>query len=205
MMKKILPVVLCVFGLVLPGQASVVKDREIEALLKKPFLKASFEKQRKLKILSKPFNTSGIILFLPDKGVIWQTQIPLIDTLVIKNNGEMLSVREDNQIQTPQNPFTGLASRIFLTLLSLDLEKIKQLFLIDKGVKQGELYSYILRPKEKQLANIIDKIVLSGKSRMENIDIIEKSGDSTLVNFSNEIFDMDKLTSLDKELLDLLK
>lgn len=204
-MKKILPVLLCVFGLVFPGQASVSNDKEIEILLKKPFLKASFEKQRKLKVLSRPFNTAGIILFQPDKGVIWQTRTPLTDTLVIKNNGEMLSVKENSRIQAPNNPFAGLASRIFLTLLSLDLEKIKQLFLIEKGIKQGELYSYILRPKEQQLANIIDKIILSGKSRMENIDIIEKSGDSTLVIFSNEIFDTDKLTSLDKELLDLLK
>ena len=204
-MKNILKLFLFTFSFFLLSQASVANDKEIETLLKKPFLKASFVKQRKLKILSKPFNTAGIILFMPEKGVVWQTQKPLIDTLVIKNNGEILSVKENNLPQAPNNPFIGLASRIFLTLLSLDLGKIQQLFLIEKGDKQGDLYSYILRPKDQQLVNIIDRIVLSGKVRMENIHIIEKSGDSTLVNFSNEIFDMDKLTSFDKELLDLLK
>ena len=204
-MKNILKLFLFIFAFFLLSQASVANDKEIEALLKKPFLKASFVKQRKLKILSKPFNTAGIILFMPEKGVVWQTQKPLIDTLVIKNNGEMLSVKENNLPQAPNNPFIGLASRIFLTLLSLDLGKIQQLFLIEKGDKQGDLYSYTLRPKDQQLSNIIDRIVLSGKVRMENIHIIEKSGDSTLVNFSNELFDMDKLTSFDKELLDSLK
>ena len=58
-------------------------EQEIKMLLAKPFVKAEFTKVRKLKILSRPFTTSGKILFLPEKGLVWQTLKPIEDTLFL--------------------------------------------------------------------------------------------------------------------------
>lgn len=180
-------------------------DKTIAALLEKPFIKADFTKQRKLKILSKPFSSSGIILFSPETGVVWHTQKPLIDTLIIKNTGEIRSLRNKDVNGMSDNPVIGSASKVFLTILSLKLEKIKELFFIENGGNDGDVYHYVLIPREQEFASIIEKIVLSGRTRMENIHIIEKSGDSTVVSFHNELFDRDRLNKNDHRLLDLLK
>lgn len=193
------------FSIILYMPDVYAKDDTIQQLLKQPFLKATFIKQRKLKILSRPFITSGVILFSRDKGVVWQTRTPLLDTLIIKNNGEIKYSQAGADTAAPQNPLAGSASRLFLAILSLDLDKIKEIFTINRGDKEGDVHHYILYPRDRNLAAIIEKIVLSGKSRMEKIDIIEKGGDSTTVSFSNEVFSESALNSADHKLLETLE
>jgi hypothetical protein len=183
---------------------AVATDSEIEILLAKPFVKAEFSKSRKLKILSKPFNTSGKILFLPDKGLVWQTVKPIDDILLIGGNGISQMKKEGDTPVEITNPIVQSASRIFLSIFSLELDKIKEIFEIQKSKNMQDKSGYILIPKEESLRKIIKSIELSGKQRVEQIYIEEVSGDSTRVWLDNEQFDKSVLSASELSLLELL-
>lgn len=173
-------------------------------LLAKPFVKAEFTKVRKLKILSRPFTTSGKILFLPEKGLVWQTLRPIEDTLLISLDG-VSQVKKDNPNPVKiKNPIVKSASAVFITVLSLDLDRIKTIFTIEEGAVTKGKKSYTLIPKDETLKTVIEFIELSGKERVERIHIQELSGDSTSVTLENEKFGKSVLSSSERQLLELM-
>ena len=179
-------------------------EQEIKMLLAKPFVKAEFTKVRKLKILSRPFTTSGKILFLPEKGLVWQTLKPIEDTLLIGLKG-VSQIKKDNPKPVKiKNPVVKSASTVFITVLSLDLDRIKTIFTIQEGLATKDNKSYTLIPKDETLKKVIKHIELSGKVRVEKIHIQELSGDSTSVTLENEQFDKAALSSSERQLLELM-
>jgi hypothetical protein len=179
-------------------------EQEIRMLLARPFVKAEFEKVRKLKILSRPFITSGKIIFLPEKGLVWQTLKPIEDTLLIGLDGVSQLKQNDTNPVKINNPVVKSASKVFITILSLDLDKIKKIFSIREQTGETEIKTYILTPKDETLKKVIDHIVMSGKERVKKIYIEEKSGDSTLVILNNEMFDKSALSPSELHLLELM-
>jgi hypothetical protein len=179
-------------------------EQEIRMLLARPFVKAEFEKVRKLKILSRPFVTSGRIIFLPEKGLVWQTLQPIEDTLLIGLEGVSQFKKDKPKPEKIDNPVVKSASQVFITLLSLDLEKIKTIFSIKEQAGDTEIKTYILTPKDETLKKIIDHITMSGKLRVKKIYIEEKSGDSTLVTLKNETFDKSALSPAELDLLEMM-
>ncbi len=179
-------------------------DREIKMLLARPFVKVEFTKVRKLKILSRPFTTSGKILFQVDKGLVWQTLRPIEDTLLIGLDGVSQIKKNRPDPVKINNPIVKSASMVFITILSLDLEKIKMIFEIRKNLKRKKIKDYMLIPKDAMLKKVIKYIELSGKDRVEKIYIEELNGDSTTVTLNNEIFDKSALSSSEIQLLELM-
>lgn len=190
--------------LLLMATSSQATDQEIKLLLDKPFVRAEFTKIRKLKILSRPFTTTGKILFQNDKGLVWQTQKPIEDTLLIGFSG-VSQLKKDSSIPVKiDNPIVKSASVVFITILSLELEKIKRIFDIIQNADRKGVKSYTLIPKDAMLKKAIKHIDISGKKRVETIYIEELSGDSTTVTLSNEIFDRSTLLSSEIQLLELM-
>lgn len=191
-------------ALLLTTTSTRASDQEIKLLLAKPFVKAEFKKVRKLKILSRPFVTSGKIFFQEDKGLVWQTLKPIEDTLLIGFSG-VSQLKKDSPVPVKiNNPIVKSASVVFITILSLDLEKIKKIFEITQNVDSKDGKSYTLIPKDTTLKKVIKHIELSGKQRVETIYIEELSGDSTTVMLNNEIFDKSALLSSEIQLLELM-
>ena len=196
--------ILISLGLLLLIPMAQADDQEIKLLLAKPFVKAEFTKLRQLKILSRPFTTSGKILFLPEKGLVWQTLKPIEDTLLISHAGVSQIKKNNPDPIKINNPVVKSASAVFITVLSLDLERIKTIFTVKEGNKIGQNKSYTLKPKDATLSKVIDYIELSGKERVEKIHIQEHSGDSTLVTIDNEVFESSKLSTAEQRLFELM-
>jgi len=185
-------------------QSTYADEQEIKMLLARPFVKAEFTKVRKLKILSRPFTTSGRILFLPEKGLVWQTLKPIEDTLLISLDG-VSQIKKDNPNPIKiKNPVVKSASTVFITVLSLDLDRIKTIFTIQEGTLTKDKKSYTLVPKDETLKKVIQYIELSGKDRVERIHIQELSGDSTTVRLENETFDKSGFSSAERQLIELM-
>jgi len=179
-------------------------DEQIKLLLAKPFLKADFSKIRQLKIMSRPFNTTGKVLFLPKKGLIWETLTPLRDVLFITHDGVGQLDKETNKLVKINNPIVKSASMVFVTIISLDLDKIKQIFDIKVAESVDGLQRYILFPKDENIKKAIKQIEIKGKQRIETIIISEHSGDSTQVLFKNEQFKQDAFTQDELKLFEMM-
>jgi len=204
-MMKTVTIFLLMVTLVLPVGVGA-DEQEIKMLLAKPFVKAQFTKIRKLKILSRPFNTSGKILFLPENGLVWQTLKPIEDTLLIGFDG-VSQIKKDNPVPVKiKNPVVKSASMVFITVLSLDLEQIKKIFVLKEAKTKTSkaVKIYRLVPKDDTLKKAIKFIELSGKERIDKIYIEELSGDSTTVMLENEVFDKSALQPAELKLFELM-
>lgn len=179
-------------------------DDEIKRLLAKPFVKADFVKTRKLKILSRPFITSGKILFLPEKGLVWHTTKPIEDILLIGHKGVSQLKNLDSAPVKIDNPVIESASNVFITIFSLDLEKIKSIFTLKRLANENNKQVYFLEAKDENIRKIIGRIEISGKERVEQIYIEEVSGDSTLVKLKNEQTDKSSFDATDSRLLGMM-
>ena len=184
-----------VFLCMLPMLVRAVDDAQIDAILQHPFIKADFKKERKLKILSKPFVTYGFMLFKPDKGVIWKTTRPIADTILIGHDEirQLDKTSEGKQSIPANNPIMASASRMFLTILSRDKGQILSVFDYSVETNADHTRSYRLVPKEERLRQLVSVIKLSGEDRIQVIEIVEASGDSTTIYLSNELFDKTRL------------
>lgn len=185
------------------NSAIPVTDAELQPLLREPFVKASFIKARQLKVLSRPFVTSGVLLFAPGKGVVWHTTRPVEDIVLINEAGiRNVGERQDVLAKSmSQNPVMKSVARLFIALFSLDLDRIRQEFEIVSARHDASGMRYRLRTKDATLSSIIEEITLRGQNRVNEIVISEKSGDSTTINISDELFDVRELTDRDRELL----
>jgi len=179
-------------------------DEQIKLLLAKPFLKADFTKIRQLKIMSRPFNTSGKMLFLPEKGLIWETLTPLHDILFISHDGVGQLDKGTNKLVKIDNPIVKSASTVFVTIISLDLDKIKQIFDINIAESVDGMQRYILFPKDENIKRAIKQIEIKGKKRVEKITILENGGDSTHVLFKNEQFNQDTFSQDELKLFEMM-
>ncbi len=179
-------------------------DNQIKLFLAEPFLKAEFTKIRKLKILSRPFTTSGKVLFLPEKGLVWETLKPIRDVLFIGYDGVGQLDKETSKLVKIDNPIVKSVSMVFVTIISLDLDKIKQVFDINMAESNHGKQKYILLPKDETIKKAIRQIEISGKKRVELINIIENGGDSTLVKFKNEKFRQDAFNRDELKLLEMM-
>ena len=179
----------------LPMLVRAVDDAQIDAILQHPFIKADFKKERKLKILSKPFVTYGVMLFKPDKGVIWKTTRPIVDTILIGKDEirQLDKSAEGTQSIPANNPIMTSASKMFLTILSRDKGQILSVFDYSVETDTNNIRSYKLVPKEERLRQLVSAIRLSGQDRIQVIEIVETGGDSTTIYLSNELFDKTKL------------
>ncbi len=176
-------------------------EADIDSLLQRPFVKAEFKKERKLKVLSKPFITFGYMLFKPDQGLIWKTTRPIDDTILIRGT-EIIPLNDQTKEATlpASNPIMASASEMLLAIMSRDKAKILSIFNYEKQpVVDGKII-YKLVPKDEKLSAIIFAINISGKERVEVIEILEKSGDSTSIYLLNEIFDANKLDASEQSL-----
>lgn len=203
-MKKIIVTIGLMFMLNLPFANAISNDEQIKLLLARPFVKAEFTKVRKLKIMSRPFTTSGKVLFLPEKGLVWETLKPVHDVLFISNSGVGQLDKESRKLIKINNQVVKSASKVFVSIISLDLKKIKKIFDIRVlGVTKG-VHRYKLIPKDENIKKAIKQIEIKGKQRVEEILILENGGDSVQVLFRNEQFEQDAFTMDELKLLEMM-
>ncbi len=201
-MSKSLVILSLIFVINMP--LAMANDDQIKLLLARPFLKAEFSKVRKLKIMSRPFITSGKVLFLPERGLVWETVQPVRDVLFISADGVGYLDKETNKRVKIDNPVVISASNVFMSIISLDLNKIKEIFEIKVMAPVKGVQRYVLVPKENNLKKAIKEIEIKGRVRVEEILITENGGDSTSVIFKNEKFTKNAFSLDEQFLLEML-
>lgn len=156
---------------------------ELAQTLQKPSnVQGAFTQQRYLKSLTKPMTTGGRFTLVPKKGLLWQMQKPFETTLRVRADGIM-----QWNGTTWTNPNAGKIGpsrqiKLFLDLLGGDTQGLEKQFelSLDGTEKQWTLH---LTPKTAVTRQIFNRIDISGDSVVRKIELDEKQGDKTVMQF----------------------
>ncbi len=176
-----------VIGLMAPvagAAAESVSDIQ-QRLLKSDMLRAEFFQEKNLRVLSRPLESHGKLLFKAGTGVLWQIEDPYAAIILMKSDEiiEWDSAGEMRRTATGSNPVFRAFGEIILAILSGDTELLGQHFELtpiaaDKG------WQLRLQPKSTELSAVVSSILVFGDRFVEEVRISETKGDTTKLQFS---------------------
>lgn len=145
-------------------------------------IQGQFVQQRFLKSLSKPMTTSGTFALMPQKGLLWQMQKPFDHTLRVRSDGIMqwngkqwLNPQQNKMAQNQQ-------IQLFLDLLGGNTQGLEKQFTL-KLEGDEQQWTLQLTPKTAIMKQIFSQIIISGDEVVRQIELHEKQGDRTLMQF----------------------
>lgn len=162
--------------------ASAFSQNELVQILQKPQnVQGDFVQQRFLKSLAKPITTSGEFALVKEKGLLWQMQKPFATSLKVTPEG----ILQWNGNQWVSSKKMGQSEQIalFLGLLGGDLSTLSSQFdlALSGSSKQWQLK---LTPKSLLMKQIFQHIDLQGDQQVKQIELMEKQGDRTVIQFN---------------------
>ena len=181
-----LGLVLGATGLTATTEASETLSKITHLLAAHSRLCADFTQSKSLRVLTRPLVTLGRLVFLADKGVLWQVRAPFPTQLLIKQ--DVLINWDDGgkavRSGFDQSPVFGTLSRIFMAFLTGELAQLRDTFQINSRVNMPN-WQVTLTPKDKAFAAIIAQVRADGGQFLDTLSIREGRGDQTTITFSN--------------------
>ena len=157
-----------------------------------------FTQSKTIKVLSRPLLSTGNLLLIKDKGVIWQTLSPIKGTTVITSS-DFKQLDQNDMPSSFNNAMNGQASKtlsnIFLGLLSGDLERLQQHFTISGNCKQND-WQLTFMAADKQVSEFLQKIILTGQSnKILKVELFEANQDYSeiILQPKNDVTSIKKL------------
>lgn len=159
---------------------------EIQSMLARPkILCGRFDQTKDLVGLKKPLASNGRFCVIAGEGVLWRSLQPFPSVLkltrdeIVQLQGDRVALRLDAK----QEPAVRMINSVLFAALAGDLERLKNLFDIDGGVRNGA-WSVTLKPRTPALAKAVGTISLEGGAYVRDVTIVEASGDRTKIIFS---------------------
>jgi len=175
--------------------------QEIAGRLAAPaVLRGNFTQARTIALISRPLESSGSFI-LSDMGLYWQQDKPL-RSIMIADGERLVQQFEDGPLQgidTAQNPMVLTFSSSFLNIFRGSEAELRSNFEI--AVKrEGDLWTIGLAPTTYPMSEAIDSIILRGRAYIEELTVINRSSDKTMIRFSDLRTEPDQLTENEIEL-----
>ena len=153
-----------------------------QTLQKPSNVQGAFTQQRQLKSLNKPMVIGGKFVLIPKKGLLWQMQKPFEPTL--RERAEGIMQWNGSAWTHPNQGKVGQSQQInlFLDLLGGNTQGLeKQFDLALSGTEKQ--WTLNLTPKTAVTRQIFNRIAISGDSVVRKIELDEKQGDKTVMQF----------------------
>lgn len=157
---------------VLPEAARLLRDAQV--------VRGQFVYRKFLPELSAPLESSGEYLFAKNYGLVWHTQQPFDSEFVMTQRG----MQQRGERGSGESPAMRTAARIFLSLLSLDLQALRSTFEL-YGRNDGQRWQLGLRPVSSAVAAVFREGVISGAAQLETVVLHDANGDRTEIVFKN--------------------
>ena len=158
---------------------------ELAQTLQKPAnVQGAFTQQRYLKSLTKPMTTNGQFVLIPKRGLLWHMQKPFENRLRVRADGIM---QWNGKSWTAANPskMNGQSQqiRLFLDLLGGNTQGLEKQFDLQLSGSQQK-WTLRLNPKTALMKQIFNHIEISGDNVVRRIELNEKQGDRTVMQFN---------------------
>ncbi|WP_416190534.1 LolA family protein [Neisseria sp. CCUG17229] len=157
---------------------------ELAKTLQKPSsIQGQFTQQRHLKSLSKPMTTGGQFVLIPKRGLLWQMQKPFATTLRVRSDG-IMQWNGKSWTAAQSGRLSGQTRQIqlFLDLLGGNTQGLQKQFDL-KLSGTAQKWTLQLLPKTTIMKQVFHKIELNGDQLVRKIELHEKQGDRTVMQF----------------------
>lgn len=155
----------------------------------KPFetLQGHFEQEKRLAKIKKPLKSRGSFVLQRGRGVLWRTEAP-ISSLLAMTRDSVAVVRDGKTVASigfNEQPALRLMGRVVFAVFAADLDEIQKSFDVTSSslAADGSGWALTLRPKDPAFSKVIRSIQLNGSAYLENLELQEANGDSTLIRF----------------------
>ncbi len=159
-------------------------DCDLESIhhhLTRNMINTNFIQTKHIKSLSKPLISKGQLWMSPDQQLVWQTQVPILSTMVMSKNSMRMFNKYDKEINEARPQLITQIANMFITILNGESRNLKNLF-EHKTSCNDKKWKLDLIPKDAELLKIINKISIMGSTSIERISYQEKRGDFTKVD-----------------------
>ncbi|AVS68434.1 hypothetical protein C8245_24770 [Paracidovorax avenae] len=146
-----------------------------------PVVRAEFTQTRQMAALKRPVVTTGRIIYSRERGVLWQIEKPYAMTYVLQDD-KVVEIGADGQRRERQVQGLAEIGRVFRAVLSADTQALAGYF--DIAV-QGTTAQWTLelKPRQPQMAQVMERIQITGDQFVQTLRMDEAGGDSTSLRF----------------------
>jgi outer membrane lipoprotein-sorting protein len=165
------------------AQAGLVA-RIATQLAHKTGVRAQFRQTQTLAALSAPLVSTGSLVFVRDRGVIWRTQTPYRVTYVIDD--ARVEKIDANGVRTTQGRSRGgiaQVSQMMRAMLGGDLSALYSQFDVAADGTPAK-WRLLLTPNQPQLAQAVKSLRMEGGMFLNTLEITSANGDTTHIEFS---------------------
>ena len=163
-------------------------------------IRGNYTQTREIALLSKPLESHGDFI-LSEQGLFWRQQSRPA-SIVIANGDRLVQQIGDGVPEVSDdssNPMVLPFSRIFLGIFSGDEESLRTHFEIAFSTT-GEVWEIGLTPVTEPMSLAIQTINLRGREYIENLTVVNRSSDQTVIRFSDIQTQPEQLTENEIEL-----
>lgn len=163
-------------------------------------IRGNYSQSREISLLSRPLESHGDFI-LSDRGLFWR-QRSAPEAIVIADGERLVQQIGDNEPEISDdasNPMVLPFSRIFLGIFSGDEESLREHFDIAFDTNE-DTWEIALTPTSEPLSLAIESIILRGRGYIEELTVLNRSADQTVITFSDIQTQPEQLTDHEIEL-----
>ncbi len=155
-------------------------------------ISSDFVMEKHLSIAQKPLISKGHFYFKNSGFLYWAYSSPFVSGYLLEDSKvyswKYIGTKKKVEDITKQTYAKKMVEFIYM-FLSMDMKKISQAYDVKEQENSLELY-----PKKNVKGNTLEKIKLYfdlEKAIVTEVDIIDKSGDNTIIKFNNSLTNTD--------------
>ena len=145
-------------------------------------MQGRFTQQKHLRTLTKPVTTSGRFALRPGHGLFWHLQKPFELRLRVRRDGisrqDASGAWKSNGSQSTQ----AAQVKLFMAVLGGDTAELQRHFTLKLSGSAGN-WQLLLLPKTVVMKQVFENITISGDRLVRRIELKEKQGDRTVMQF----------------------
>lgn len=149
-------------------------------------MRGKFVYKKYLQGIPQPLISRGDFVFARELGIDWHTREPFDSDFVLTAQG--ITQRDEGrttlQMSAGEQPAVRIVARIFLALLSLDVNSLQNSFALS-GMQNGNQWQVGLRPTVPAVAAVFKEAVVGGAAQVETLLLRDANGDRTEIGFSD--------------------
>ena len=187
-MKTLRWPVVAFFLFLIPFARATRLEQVQSTLASHSLVRAHFEQQRRIKGMPQSLNSSGEMVISASEGLLWQQMLPFPMRLVLQKDRMLQQIQDQPpQVITAQsNPQMFQFNHLLTALFSADRTTLEANFSLAFTEQEKGRWALQLTPITTPLDKLFTTITLQGGQFIDQVKLLDKQGDSTLLTFSQQ-------------------